>query len=259
MLHMKKYLQNRWGESGLKKGDNILLHSSLKRTFKDMHLMGYNVTALDVLESFIDLIGPEGTLLIPTFNFDFNKNIPYDYYSTKSQMGTMTEVARVHVDGKRSVNPVYSFVAFGKNKELFHDIENISWYSNESPFALAHQLNFKICIIDLSDHNSMTFVHYCEEINKVPWRIFKNFTGTYTNRNYETSTKTFKGYVRNISKGIITNVDPAGELMWEKGIYHGSRPFVGNGLRFVFANDYFNLFNELLNQEKSRPYYYDVV
>ena len=51
----------------------------------------------------------------------------------------------------------------------------------------------------------------------------------------KTESKTYGLFVRNIEKGILTHVDPAGELMWEKGLYFGCRPNEGSGLRTVTA------------------------
>ena len=33
-------------------------------------------------------------------------------------------------------------------------------------------------------------------------------------------------FVRDLDKGIITCVNPAGELLWSQGLYQGSRPNV---------------------------------
>lgn len=253
-----KFLKERWLKCGLNKNDKVLLHSSLKRTFNEVKKAGYNITPEDVLESFIDLVLPEGTLVIPTFNFDFNEGKPYDFYSTKSQMGIMTEYARKHPLAKRTLNPVYSFAAFGKKADLFEGLDNESWYSKNSPFGLIHKFNFKICIIDLSDRNSMTFAHYCEEYFQVPWRYYKNFTGEYSDKNGFSQAKTYKGYVRKMEEGIQTTLNPAGELMWKNGIYNGDKPFINSGLRYVQSKDYFNLFEDMFKKKKSIPYYYEI-
>ena len=251
-------LKKRWMSSGLINGDNILLHTSLKRTFEEFKKEGYVINSQNILESFLDLIGPSGTLIIPTFNFDFNNGVEYNYFTTKSQTGVMTEIARNHPSATRTLNPVYSFAVFGKEAKLFKGMDNESWYSNKSPFDLIHKLNAKIVVVDLNDRNSMTFAHYCEEIHQVPWRYYKKFTGKYTGPDKITLEKTYRGYVRNEEKGIITTLNPAGDLLWEKNIYKGNKPFQGNGLRYVCANDYFKLFNELFKKSKCRPYYYDV-
>ncbi len=256
---MTNYLTKRWIESGLRKNDNILLHSSFKRTLKELKNHNYNVGPQDLLESLIDLVLPNGNLLIPTFNFDFNDGVDYDYYKTKSQMGVVTEYARKHVKAKRTLNPVYSFAAFGNDAHLFDNLDNKSWYSNESPFGIVHKMNYKICIIDLRDRNSMTFAHYCEEYFQVPWKFYKNFTGNYKDKNGNSTIKTYKGYVRKINEGIDTTLDPAGELLWERNLYKGNKINEGNGLRFVYANDYFDFFKELYEQNKCKPYFYDKI
>lgn len=251
-------LRKRWIKSGLKKNDNILLHSSLKRTFNQLNKKNYRATPADILDSLIDLVLPEGTLVVPTFNFKFNEGTPYDFYSTKSHMGILTEFARMHPLAKRTLNPVYSFAAFGKNSYLFDGIDNQSWYGADSPFAIILKLNFKICIIDLEDKDSMTFAHYCEEHHKAPWRYYKEFKGQYTCKNKITTTKKYKGYVRNLEEGVVSTLNPASELLWNIKLYKGNRPFVNTGLRFVKAKDYFKFFNKLYEQEKCRPYYYDI-
>ena len=255
---MQDVLIKHWSRSGLKKNDNILLHSSFKRTIEDFKKKRITITHQNILDSFLDLTYPNGTLVIPTFNFDFNDGADYDYYKTKSQMGVLTEIARNHPSAKRTLNPVYSFAVFGKESKLFDSIDNKSWYSKESPFAIIHNLNFKICIIDLRDRNSMTFAHYCEEYLQVPWKFYKKFTGKYTDKFKKTSLKEYKGYVRKLNEGVLTTLDPAGDLLWSKNLYKGFKPFQENGLRYVYAKDYFNLFEKLFKNNDSKPYYYDI-
>jgi len=255
---MKNLLVNRWLESGLKKNDDILLHSSFKRTFVELKSKNYLITPKNILESFLEICSTEGTLIIPTFNFDFNDGIDYNYFTTKSQMGQVSEEARNHPLAIRTLNPVYSFAVFGKKANLFRDIDNESWYSKTSPFNFIHKFNFKICIIDLNDRNSMTFAHYCEEYFQVKWRYYKYFTGNYTNKYNLLEKKIYKGYVKKIDEGVETTLNPAGELLWEKKLYKGNRPFIKNGLRYVRSKDYFNLFKELFHKDKCRPYYYDI-
>ena len=81
---MRNILKKRWLDSGLKENDKILLHSSFKRTFEELKKDGYNCNPEDILESFIDLVSAHGTLVVPTFNFDFNDGLEYNYLNTKS-------------------------------------------------------------------------------------------------------------------------------------------------------------------------------
>lgn len=255
---LSEFLKKRWTSSGINKNDKILLHSSLKRTFKEILGEGFKFEPKDILESLIDLVLPNGTLLLPTFNYKFNEGERYDYFKTQSQMGIVTEIARQDPRATRTLNPVYSFAAFGKDSLKFKDIDNESWYSKDSPFFIVHQDNYKICILDLRERNSQTFAHYCEEYFQVPWRYYKKFTCEYTDKNRKTNLKTYRGYVRKIDEGVETTLDPAGELLWKKGKFFGNKPFVKNGLRYVHSQDYFDLFEELYENKKSSPYYYKI-
>ena len=251
-------LENKWHEYGIKKNDKLLLHSSFKRTFNELSEQGYNFSPQDILESLIEAVLPEGTLILPTFNFEFNETKKYNYYKTKSKMGIVTELARNSTVAKRTLNPVYSFAVFGNDAYKFDGLNNISWYSKESPFEIIHNENYKIGILDLTERYSQTFAHYCEEFFQVDWRYYKEFSGDYTDKDNKTSHRTYKGYVRKIEKGVQTTLDPAGEILWERGKYFGDRPLENSGFRYIFSQDYFNLFEELFKKKKCNPNYFKI-
>ena len=255
---LKEYLNNKWNSSGIQKNDSILLHSSFKRTFKEISKEGYVFEPSDILESLIDYIYPNGTIVFPTFNFEFNDGIRYDYHKTLSHMGIVTELARQHPESIRTLNPVYSFAVIGKDSFKFKNIDNESWYSKKSPFNIIHNDNYKIFILDLNERNSQTFAHYCEEYFQVPWKYYKSFSGEYTNHNKETKTRIYKGYVRDLEKGVDTTLNPAGDLLWKKGKFIGNKPFIKNGFRYVRSKDYFDLFESLYLINKCDPYFYTI-
>ena len=87
-------LNNFWLNSGLNKGDNVLLHSNIKRAFFYFKKKYTNLKISDYFESILNIILPNGTLVLPTFNFDFNRGITFNYFKTKSQTGSLTEFAR---------------------------------------------------------------------------------------------------------------------------------------------------------------------
>ena len=149
-------LNNFWLNSGLNKGDNVLLHSNIKRTFFYFKKKFKNLKISDYFESILNIILPNGTLVLPTFNFDFNRGIAFDYFKTKSQMGSLTEFARTSKLSYRTLNPVYSFAVIGNLSKKFYGIDNKSWYSNQSPFQILNDYNFKIFILDLDDNHSIT-------------------------------------------------------------------------------------------------------
>jgi len=255
---IKNFLVQIWKSWGIEQDDRILLHPSFKRTFTYIKDNGYNFKPKDILDSLIEYLSSNGTLVFPTFNFSFNDGEKYEYHNTPSQMGILTELARQHPFAVRTLNPVYSFAIFGKDAFKFKNIDNESWYSKKSPFNIIHNDNYKICILDLREKNSQTFAHYCEEYFQVPWRYYKNFSAEYTNQNKETKVKTYKGYVRNLEKGVESTLDPAGELLWEKKKFIGNKPLIKNGFRYIRSKDYFDLFEKLYLDNNCDPYYYTI-
>ena len=154
---MIKILEDRWHRAGVEEGDTLLLHSNIRRTLFEFRRKGLAIKPDDILRSFLSVLGPEGTLLIPVFNFSFTIGVPFDIRYTPSEMGALSEVARNNSGAVRTGHPVYSFVAIGFNSLAFNGVDNRSAYSDESPFGILKRMNGKIASLDLDDQSSMTF------------------------------------------------------------------------------------------------------
>ena len=113
-------------------------------------------------------------------------------------------------------------------------------YGTDSPFAILRRESGKISVLDLPDVNSMTFYHHVEELEQVDYRYCKHFTGEYTDASGKTTNRTYELVVRDIDRGVETDVDPMGELLWNENLYRGSRANVGSGLRVIDAADFYS-------------------
>ncbi len=244
-------LGDRWISADLEVGDTVLVHSSIKRTLMEYRRKGILVTPQDILESFLRVIGSRGTLILPLFNFEFTKGIPFDIRTTESQMGALTVVGRNHPKAVRTGHPIYSFAAIGHYASEFEKIDNKSGYGQDSPFGMLMTLNGKIACLDLEDQQSMTFYHHIEEMKRVDYRYFKSFSGDYTDKIGRTQKKTYTLYVRDVDRKVLTNVNPAGELLWEAGLYKGSRPGEGAGLRLIRARDMYTFVEDLIDNGRA--------
>lgn len=129
-------------------------------------------------------------MLFPLFNFDFTESIPFDIRSTPSRMGALAETARTWPGSVRTGHPIYSFAALGAQAQKFSGVDNRSGYSANSTFCMLHDMDGHIAIIDLPDQHSMTFYHHVEEMHEVPYRYFKDFSGSYTDAAGQTSERT---------------------------------------------------------------------
>ncbi len=255
---MLETLQHRWKSSGLEEGDTVLIHSNVKRTLEEFRRNNVEVSPRDVLTSFLDVIGDKGTLILPLFNFDFTNGVPFDIRTSESQMGVLTEIGRKFIGAVRTGHPIYSFAAIGFKASEFEGIDNVGGYDEDSPFGVLKKLNGKIGSLDLDDQNSMTFYHHVEEVKRVNYRYFKSFTGQYTDFLGDTKSKTYELFVRDIERGVLTDVNPAGELMWSAGLYKGFRPGEGSGLRLINSCSMFDFVEDLIESGKALGTLYSV-
>jgi aminoglycoside 3-N-acetyltransferase len=199
-------------ELGLEAGDILLVHSSYKS------FGGVDGGPQAVIDALREVLGEDGTLIMPTFNFDFCKGEPWDARTTPSHMGAMTNMVREHPDAKRVFHPIYSFSILGKHTEFLTKDHYKSSYGANSLFAKLRELDGKIMVVGLRYTDSMTFFHHVEEMEGVDYRYMKEFTGMVTDEKGNTFEDTFSMLVRDIDKGVITEVDPMGDLMEEAGV-----------------------------------------
>jgi len=253
-----KTLCDRWRSAGLAEGEVLLLHSRLSPTLRRLVALGARPSPDLVIRSFLDVLGRQGTLLLPLFNFDFTKGFPFHIRSTPSQMGVLTECGRTWPGVIRTGHPIYSFAVIGNKVDLFRGIKNFSGYGADSPFGMLRQIGGKIGILDLPDQNSMTFYHHVEESCNVSYRFHKTFTGLYTGEDDIERQENFGLFVRDVEAGVVTHVNPMGERLWSLGLYQGDRPNEGCGLRTISATALFEAVAEVIHAGKANGLLYKI-
>jgi aminoglycoside 3-N-acetyltransferase len=251
-------LSSRWEKSGLKTGDIFLLHSNIKRLLFEFKRKKIEINTELIIDSFLNVIGNTGTIIVPLFNFDFIRTNYFSNNKTVSQMGILTECFRVKYCKYRTSHPIYSFGVYGEKQQLFSEIDNYSAYSEESPFGILKNLNAKIAVLDLEDQDSMTFYHHIEEVNNVPWRYFKKFKGVCENKDGKKINKECSIYVRKIELNIQTCVNPAGKLLWKNNLYRGCKPFVDTGLRVIEMKPMFNFITNIIKNNEAKGILYKI-
>lgn len=203
-------------------------------------------------------LGPDGTLVLPLFNFDFAQGVAFDIRSTPSHMGVLTEIGRTWPGAVRTGHPIYSFAAIGARADDFAGVDNKSGYGADSPFAIVRELGGEIAALDLPDQHSMTFYHHVEEMHRVDYRLFKTFSGRYTDAHGCTEQRDYQLFVRDIDRGVVTSVERMGERLWQKGLYRGDRPLHDAGLRIIDANAMFEEVSQVIRNGEAQDFLYRI-
>ena len=239
-----KQLLSGFQNLGVKAGDTLLVHSS----YKSLGEVDGGPQA--VIDALLEALGEDGTLLMPTFNFDFCKGIGWDVRLTPSQMGYMTNLVRLDPRASRVFHPIYSFAVLGKYAETFGNLRYKSSYGANSAFAKLRELDGKIMVIGLSYNDSMTFFHHVEELEGVDYRFLKDFTGNITDWDGNTTVDTYQMLVRDLDMGVHTMVDPMGALLEEAEIIK-SRKIGEADVKLMKANEVYEF---TLREMKCDPY-----
>ncbi len=196
---------------GLEKGDAVWLASDAKRLLYSAVEHGEGTDVNPLLEGIMDQIGPEGTLLIPTFNWDFCKGKTFDIRSSPCKTGIIGKAALKRKDFVRTRHPIYSFAVWGHDQELLAEMTNKSSFGADSPFGYCREKNAKNVFIDVECQHSFTFVHYVEEQCGVPYRYLKDFTANYIDRDGVETTRTYSMNVRDLDLDIFITIYPLEE------------------------------------------------
>ncbi len=171
-------MPNEWLVSGLRElgvssGDVMLVHTSMKGLG---HVDG---GASAVIDSLLQAVGPNGTVLFPTLtgsgedDVDNPPAIDLDSTPCASWVGVVPEVARQRPDAIRSVHPTHSVVALGANREVWtagHHLGD-SPCDSSSPYYRLMENGGKILLLGGVTHESNTSLHCLEEITSVPYHL----------------------------------------------------------------------------------------
>ena len=229
-------------KSGLDKSDIVLFHSNIGPLFRFLKKQKYNFEITDIADCIIEYFSNNGTLIVPTFNFDFCAGLSYSSKDTPSKMGVLSEEFRKIAKINRTWHPVYSFCLFGNLPVGQIESKNYSAFGEKSIFDWLFNQEGKIAVLDLPDQNSMTFYHYVEQKLNVEWRFHKNFNADYIDFN----NKLFKNlkasiFVRKIEKNfeILTDVNGMQKILFAKDLYISEKNNSTQGLRSIRTKEIF--------------------
>ena len=166
------------GKLNLQKGDIVLISSDITQLMSICMENEGSFKLSTFIESICEIIGDEGTILIPVFNWGFCHDIPFNYKRTKGETGMLGNLALRMSDFKRTRHPLYSFAVKGKDAEYLSKIDPTDAFGSDSIFAYLDDNKAKNLIIGISICQCYTHVHYVEQKIGVEYRYKKFFKET---------------------------------------------------------------------------------
>lgn len=168
----KEDLKRELIKAGLKKGDAVIVHSSLSR-------IGFVENGADTLiDAFLEVVGENGLLVMPAFSalsYDESKKMyVFDVKNTPAYTGTVPETFRKRKGTFRSVSPTHSLIAYGKKAKWFTEAQERcdNPYGKQGPFYKLLELDAKIFLIGV-DQLANSSIHIVEDSYKgFPFKVW---------------------------------------------------------------------------------------
>lgn len=194
-------------------GDGLLAHSAIQFLGRPTGGVGMYLQAIQ------QVIGPQGTIAVPTFNFGFARGERYDPQTTPSQgMGVFSEYVRQQPDARRTTHPMQSLAVLGGCAAELAQLDTPGAFDKDSAFERMLQLNFKLLLLG-ADIQYTAMVHYSEQRAHVPYRYWKSFSGeTLTPQGWQA--RTYRMFVRDMSIDPHLILRPIQELLEQRAQWH---------------------------------------
>jgi aminoglycoside 3-N-acetyltransferase len=153
---------------GLRTGDVVFVHGSMRS-------MGYVAGGADaVVDAFLDTLGPEGTIVVPTFIFSHSADgvAVFDPERDPSEMGRLTETVRTRAGADRSCHLVHSVAALGPHAKQITAVQGAAAWAADGPFWQLYVLGARILLLGVP-YLRCTYFHVIEQLVQVSYRRWK--------------------------------------------------------------------------------------
>lgn len=230
---------------GVNKGDVLFVHSDIS-AFGKLATTDREFFLQSLVDLFKESVGPQGTIIMPTFTYSFCKNETYDVAKSKSTVGTLTEYFRKQKDVERTVQPIFSAAIYGNHKKELLKISKHS-FDKESILGKLHKLRGKMLIFGSLFQHSCTFLHYIEKMHGIPYRYEKKFKGKiiHNSKEYEDE---YEYSVRYLNKNVNVDLTRLEKHLLEKKIMKKIR--IGDGeIKLVDCDGFFKEGQKVLDKD----------
>ena len=160
---------------GIRTGNTVFVHSNLGFFGRCRHAGSAEALCKIFYDAFFEVIGPQGTLVVPTFTYSYCHGELYDPNCTVSHMGIFAEWLRKQPEAVRSMDPNFSVAAIGKRAKVLTSCFHEHSFGAGCFWEELEKIDGVICCMNFDA--GTTFLHYLEKKYDVPYRFDKVFRG----------------------------------------------------------------------------------
>lgn len=200
----------------IKKGDIVDVASDLLSLMIYFRKNKMKFDADQLINSLQEAVGPDGTILIRCFNWDFCHDVPFDIKHTPSRVGSLGNFALKRDDFRRTRHPLYSWCVWGKYQDKLVEMDPVDSFGDDSIFAFLEDHDAWLLRIGDTSVSCLTSLHRSEQRAGIALRFIKNFTGDYINEYGKCETRTYSMFVRNLDYNIRVREEIMNQRMIDK-------------------------------------------
>jgi aminoglycoside 3-N-acetyltransferase len=212
---------------GLAAGDIVLVHSSLRS-------LGFvDGGAEAVIDAFVDVLGPEGTLVVPTFT-PYHHRVArpvFDPLRDPSDVGRISETVRTSPNARRSTHLLHSVAALGRQAEEITVQHGPAAFAADGPFWKLYELDGRILLLGVP-YLRCTYFHVVEHLVQPWYRYWREIDASIRSEDgteQPLRTRVFGPRPDHVG----TDLNKFGALLEEKGLVRVGP--VGNAVARLFS------------------------
>jgi len=150
---------------GLKRGANVIVHSSLKSFGR------VDGGADSVVDALIETVGDKGTVMMPCFTYDWQPGQKFDWSKAQSTWtGKIPTTFGQRPGTKRGKHPLYDVAVRGPLADWIIKVNDripMGWGENKIYYQMMEK-NGSVLLLGV-DHNANSTIHICQELADVPY------------------------------------------------------------------------------------------
>jgi len=164
--------------SGLEQGRTVFCHSNIGFFGRVENASNMDDLAKIMLDCFTEVLGKDGTLVLPVFTYSFGANSKNKIFDVQNSLSTTSGMGNWLIrtgNGSRSIDPMLSVIAIGGKAEKLTKNFDGTCFGLNSIWSKIYDDDAMICNLNLD--SGSTYLHWLEKKFKVSYRHDMKMSG----------------------------------------------------------------------------------